>query len=415
MTDTKASAPIRGLVVLLGCFMMLQPLSTDLYLVSMPGLTQRFAASTATVQLTLSVFAMGFGAMQLVAGPLADRFGRRPVVLAGIALYFGASVACALAPTIEALIVARFVQAVGCCSVVVSARAIVRDVYGPLDGARAMAQALTVLALGPILGPILGAILEVRFGHQAAFVALAAFAGVLLVAAAWRLPETTPHRDPTATRPGHLVANYAHVLHSREFAAFAMLGIASYAGLFAFLAGSSFVLIRVLAVPTAWFGAVFAAVIVGYLAGTLACPRLLARGGLRLAVTTGAVLAATGGVSMLVLALADVRHAAAVVIPQFVYMASHGINFPCAMAGTVAPFPRHAGAAASMFGFLVMAVATLVGLAVGAVPDGTVVPMAAAIAGASLVSTLAVAFLLRPMLARRARSARGIAKDTDFD
>jgi len=399
LQSARVVAPIRGLVVLLGCFMMLQPLSTDLYLVSMPGLTQRFDATPATVQLTLSVFALGFGAMQLLAGPLSDRFGRRRVVLAGIALYVIASLACAAAPTIELLIAARFVQALGCCSVVVAARAIIRDVYGPVDGARALARALTVLAFGPIMGPILGSMLEVRFGHQATFLALAAFAGLLLVAAAARLPETNRHRNPTAMHPGRLVANYALVLRSREFNAFALLGIATYGGLFAFIAGSSFVLIRVLGVPTAWFGVLYAAIIVGYLAGTLACPKLLARGGLRMAVTTGTALAAIGGTAMLALALADIRHPAAVALPQFVYMASHGINFPCAMAGTVSPFPRHAGAAAGMFGFLAMVVAALISVAIGAAPDGTVVPMAGAIAGASVISTLAVAFLIRPLLA----------------
>jgi len=410
-----AVAPIRGLVVLLGCFLMLQPLSTDLYLVSMPGLTQRFAASMATVQLTLSVFALGFATMQLLSGPLSDRFGRRPVVLAGIALYLLASLACATATSIEALIVARFVQAIGCCSVVVAARAIIRDVYGPDGGARALAQALSVLAAGPIAGPILGAALEVRFGHQAAFLALAAFAGVLLVITMGRLTETNRHRSPTATRPGRLVANYAHVLRSREFTAFAILGIASYGGLFAFIAGSSFVLIGVLGVPVAWFGALYAAIVVGYLVGTLACTRLLARGGVRLAVTVGAVLAATGGLSMLVLALADVRHAAAVAIPQFVYMASHGINFPCAMAGAVAPFPRHSGAAAGMFGFLSMGAAAFIGTAIGMTPVGTAVPLAAAVAGASVVSLATVAFLLRTMLPTTHRMVPAVAKIGEID
>ncbi len=398
VSEPQRAAKARGLVVLLGCFMMLQPLSTDLYLASMPGLTQRFDESMATVQLTLSIFALGFATMQLLSGPLSDRFGRRPVVLGGIGLYVLASLACAMANSIEALIVARFVQAIGCCSVVVAARAIIRDVYGPVDGARALAHALSVLAAGPIVGPVLGAALEVRFGHQAAFLALAAFAGVLLVISLRRLTETNLQRSPTATHPGRLVANYVHVLRSREFTAFAILGIASYAGLFAFIAGSSFVLIRVLGVPVAWFGALYAAIIVGYLLGTLACTRLLARGGLRLAVTVGAALAATGGISMLVLALAEVRHAAAVAIPQFLYMASHGINFPCAMAGTVAPFTRHSGAAAGMFGFLSMGVAALVGTFLGVAPEGTAVPLAAAVAGASVVSLGTVAFLLRPML-----------------
>ena len=195
----------RGLIVLLGSFLMLQPLSTDMYLASLPGLVARFSTSVATVQLTLSVFILGFGIMQLVSGPLSDRFGRRPVILAGLSLYVAATLACAAAPSVEALIVARFAQAVGCCTAVVVARAIVRDVYGPIGSARALAQALTVLALGPIFGPLLGAALEVSFGHVAIFLALATFAAVLLALTARRLTETNDQRDPDAIAPGRVL------------------------------------------------------------------------------------------------------------------------------------------------------------------------------------------------------------------
>src|SRR5512140_1778393 len=131
----------RTAVVLIACFLMLQPLATDFYLASLPGLTQSFATSIATVQLTLSVFILTFGTMQLVIGPLSDRIGRQPVILGGLALYLLATVGCALAPSIELLIAARLLQAIGCCAAVVVARAIVSDVFDPLHGARVMAQA----------------------------------------------------------------------------------------------------------------------------------------------------------------------------------------------------------------------------------------------------------------------------------
>jgi DHA1 family bicyclomycin/chloramphenicol resistance-like MFS transporter len=395
----RAAVPLhideRGLIVLVGCFLMLQPLSTDLYLASLPGLTRRFATGIATVQLTLSVFILGFAVMQLVSGPLSDRFGRRPMILAGITLFVVASLACAIAPTIEWLVAARFFQAVGCCTSVVVARAIVRDAFTPAAGARALARALTVLAVGPIVGPILGSILEVRLGHQAAFLALAAFAGVLLIIAAARLTETNLQRNPRAMEPQALVANYVRVLRSREFLAFTLLGTATYGGLFAFISGSSYVLIGILGVPTGWFGLAYASVVVGYLAGTLLCQRLLARRGLRRTVIVGASLAAGGGVAMALLALVGVRHWAAVLLPQFVYMMSHGINFPCAMSGCVTPFPRHAGAAAGMFGFLTTATAAAIGLWIGASHDGTLLPMALTIAAAGLVSLATVALVIR--------------------
>src|SRR5512137_1831271 len=175
----RARLSDRTAVVLIGCFLMLQPLATDFYLASLPGLTRTFAAQIATVQLTLSVFILTFGTMQLVIGPLSDRIGRQPVILGGLALYLLASFACALAPSIELLIAARALQAVGCCAAVVVARAIVADVFDPLHGAKVMAQASTLLAIGPLLGPILGSWLEVRYGFRATFAVVALFAAVL--------------------------------------------------------------------------------------------------------------------------------------------------------------------------------------------------------------------------------------------
>jgi DHA1 family bicyclomycin/chloramphenicol resistance-like MFS transporter len=155
-----------------GC-MMLQPLSTDLYLASLPGMALDFGVSPAAVQQTLSLFVFGFGTAQLISGPLSDRYGRRPVLIGGLALYLVSGLACALAPSLGWLIAARFVQAIGCCTAVVVARAIIRDAYSPAEGARVMARALSLLALAPILGPILGGYLQVGFGWRAAFVALA--------------------------------------------------------------------------------------------------------------------------------------------------------------------------------------------------------------------------------------------------
>jgi len=151
-----------------GC-MMLQPLSTDLYLASLPGMALDFGVSPAAVQQTLSLFVFGFGTAQLISGPLSDRYGRRPVLIGGLALYLVSGLACALAPSLGWLIAARFVQAIGCCTAVVVARAIIRDAYSPAEGARVMARALSLLALAPILGAILGGYLQVAFGWRKEF------------------------------------------------------------------------------------------------------------------------------------------------------------------------------------------------------------------------------------------------------
>ena len=375
----------RAMVALIGCYLMLQPISTDLYLASLPGLATRFGATIATVQLTLSMWVVAFGSMQLVAGPLSDRFGRRPVLTAGLALFVASSIVCAAAPSIAVLVAGRFVQGVGCCAVVAVARAIVRDVYEPAAGARALAQASSILAIGPIVGPILGSVLEVRFGFRGAFVTHVLFGGALLAATLAWFAETNRHRSPTATRPRTLAASYSLVLRSPEFRAYTLVGGASYGGLFAFISGASFVLIRVLGVPTVWFGAAWAFCVSGYLLGTIICRRRLARMSVQRTLRAGASLALAAGIAMVALAAAGVHHWAAVIGPAFVYFLSHGINFPCGQAGSVAPFPRHAGVASGLFGAIVMAMAALTGVWIGETYNGTVYPLAFTIAAFTLL------------------------------
>lgn len=377
--------PERTLVVLIGLYLMLQPLATDFYLASLPGLTTAFQTSAATAQLTLSVFVLAFGLMQLVAGPLADRYGRRPVLLGGLALYVLACIACVLAPTIGILITGRFVQAVGCCAVVVVARAIIRDAFDPAHGARVLARASTIIALGPLLGPIMGSVLEVNFGHRAAFVVIGTIAAALVAATLRWLPETNRHPDPRATRPRALVAAYAAVARSPTFRANTLAGAASYGGVFAFLAGSPFVLTQVLGIPTGWFGIFFAATVSGYLAGTIACRRLLAHRSVIRTMRVGAALALIAACAMVALAAAGIRHWAALLLPQFVYFLAHGINFPCAQVGSIGPFERRAGVAAGLFGFLLMIAAALIGAWIGASWNGTVYPLVLTVAAMAVV------------------------------
>jgi DHA1 family bicyclomycin/chloramphenicol resistance-like MFS transporter len=368
-----AHAPL--LILIAACAMM-QPLSTDLYLASLPSLATVFNVPASTVQLTLSLFVIGFGAAQLVAGPLSDRFGRRPVLLGGLALYLVATLMCGLAPSIATLIGARFLQALGCCAAIVVARTIVRDAYAPEQGARVIARASTWLSLAPLFGPILGSYLQVSFGWRAAFIALGILSASLLALAATRLPETNPHKDPRATDLAGLAANYRIVLGSREFWAHALPGALSYGAIFAFISGSSIVLIGVLNVPTEWFGYCFAFGVSGYMAGTVVCRRLLAHLGMQTVFRIGATLSLAAGAFFLAMAAAGVVHWWLLLAAMFLTMGAHGINFPVAQSGSVSPFPLQAGTAAGLMGALAMLVAFIVGTVVGATHNGTLYPLA---------------------------------------
>ena len=368
-------SPATLLWLIAGC-LMLQPLSTDLYLASLPHLAAGFGVTPAAVQQTLTFFVIGFGIAQLVSGPLSDRFGRRPVLLYGLAVYILASLACTLAPTLDLLVVARFVQAIGCCTAIVVARALIRDAYAPAEGARMIARASSLMALAPLLGPVLGGYLQVAFGWRAAFVFHTLFA-IVLATMAWRLfRETNLQPNPAALRPAVLLGVYRRIAGADFFWAWALPGALSYAAIFTFISGSSFVLIDVLGVPTEIYGYCFAFGVTGYLIGTLVCRRLLTSVGLARALSIGTGLTMLAGLLFATLVLAGIHHWSVVLLCQFLTMAAHGINFPCIQSGAVAPFPREAGAAAGLLGFITMIAALVAGTWVGFSHDGSLQPLA---------------------------------------
>jgi DHA1 family bicyclomycin/chloramphenicol resistance-like MFS transporter len=372
---------------------MLQPLATDLYLPTLPGIAAYFETSVVTVQWTLSVFVAAFGAWQLVAGPVSDRYGRYPVIVAGALIYCGASVLAMLAPSIGVLIAARLLQAVGACSCLVGARALVRDLYSPAEGARLLAGASTIMSLAPLIGPVLGAYLYLAFGWRSAFALLAGFSLFLAAAAALKLKETNLHRNPLALRIAPMLRTYADVSRSPAFRAYALAASATYAGLFAFISGSSFVLIRVLGVSTTAYGFSFSTMVAGYLVGTLVCRRLVALHGMQRTIYAGASLQAAAGAALALLAAIGAHVPAAIVVPMFFYGVAHGMIQPPAQSGAVAPFPRAAGAAAALLGFTMMSIASLVGFWIGASFNGTVYPLTLTICATSF-SSAAIAFTL---------------------
>lgn len=374
--------PTTLLLLVTGC-LMLQPLSTDLYLASLPHLATDFGASPAAVQQTLSLFVIGFGSAQLVSGPLSDRYGRRPVLIAGLTLYLLSSLICALAPALDWLIAARFAQAMGCCTAVVVARAIIRDAYPAVEGAQVLAKASSLLALAPIGGPILGSYLQVTFGWRAAFVVLTSAGVTMLAATLWRMQESNHQTNPLAMRIGTLASTYLTVLRTPRFWNYALPGALSYASIFVFISGSSFALICVLGVATEYYGALFAISVCGYLGGTLICRRLLNRFAIPRVIVIGATISATGALGFWGLALASVEHWSMVIAAQFLVMGAHGIIFPCAQSSSLAPFPNAAGAAAGFYGFITMVAALITGTWVGSSHDGTLMPLASISASVS--------------------------------
>lgn len=397
----KSQSEGPTLVVLLTVLVALGPISTDLYLPSLPAIARALEAGSGATQLTLSVFMAGFAVSQLAYGPLSDRFGRRPVLLGGLGIYLVATVACLLAPSIEALIAARFLQAVGACAGPVLGRAIVRDVFGQARAAQVMSYIAFAMAIAPALGPILGGYLQVAFGWRATFAALIAFALVVLAGVLHRLPETNARRDPTATQPLRLLANYRALAADPLYRGYVVTLVLVFCGIFSFISGSSFVLIEAVGLSPDQFGLSFAAIVAGYMAGTFASGRLTRRLGVDRMIELGLAAALAGSLPMAGLGLAGHASALTIVLPMAVFMAGAGMVLPNAMAGAVGPYPQMAGSASALLGFLQMGTAALVGAAVGHLHDGTPRVMAGAIALVSVLGALSYWRLVRPLTAAR--------------
>ncbi len=401
MTDRK---PPRHLdvAVMVGVALALLPLSTDLYLASLPALRRHFDLGVADVQLTLSVFVAALALAQLVYGPLSDRFGRRPILLGGIAIYVVASIGCAAAQSIEQLLVARFFQAIGACSGQVIGRAIVRDVYGAHGAARMLGYITAGTALAPVLGPPIGGLLTVAFGWRASFVLVTVVGAGLLVAALRGLKESNAHPDPHATAVRGLLANYGTLITDRRFVGYALCMAASYGAVFAWISGSAFVLIEALQVPVTWFGVWFGLTVAPYVVANLITARLVMRVGPARLMRVGVSLAMLSGLALAGFALAGVHHLAAILIPVAVFLFATGFNQPCAIAGAIGPFPRLAGTASALMGFLQMASGAAIGIVVGRMHDGTPLPTALAMAAMTLVLALVYGFVV-PRAASTAR------------
>lgn len=383
-----------GLIVtLLALLLGVQPITTDLYLPSLPGLAADLHAPLAAVQATLSALLFAFGGSQLLLGPAADRFGRRPVLLGGLALYVVCSIGGALAPDIATLVAWRALQGIGVGAAVVCARAMVRDLYQPAQGAHVMSQALSGLGIIALGSPLLGGLIASWWGWRAALLGCGLFGAATLALVVLRLPETARALNPRAMQLTPMVHTWLQIARHPGFRAWALLVAATYGGLFAFLAGSAFVLIDVLGVSRVACGLFIACNSLSYLAGTIGCRRLLLRHGLAGAVRRGAVFTLAGGAVMVALALAGVRSPWAIVLPQMLFAFGHGIHQPCGQVAVVAPFPQQAGAASALAGFILAAVAVVVGAWLGATMDGTVMPLVLTI-GTLALATSVVAWTL---------------------
>jgi len=369
-----------ALTALLAALTAFGPLTTDMYLPSLPEIARVFGASTAQVQLTISSYLIGFAIGQIVYGPFSDRHGRKPVILAAAALYCLATLGCALSTSVEMLIVARFVQAIGGSGGIVLARAIVRDLYSGARAGRELSVMASVMALAPVIAPVIGGSLQTAFGWRASFFLLAA-CGVIGIALIYLLlPETLAKRATEPVSPASMLNSYRIVARNRCYLAYLSLVALSYAGLFAWISGASFVLQDLYGLSPFRFGVAFALGSVGYMTGSAIAARFVGKLGLDLTAGLGAVTLAAGGFGMIAAVGFGLTSAASIVLPVAVYLAGLGMVLSQGIAGAMSPFPERAGAASSLLGFVQQTAAAVCGAVVGVLLGQNAWPLAGAIA-----------------------------------
>jgi len=393
------AAPFR-LTLVLGVLIALTPLGTDLYLPALPIIAHALRATAGATQLTVTTFFLGLALGQLAWGLLSDRYGRKPILIAGLSLALLASVAGMAASAVDELAWVRLAQGLGLSSGPVVARSVVRDLFAHEHAARLLSRMTIVFSIVPVAAPLAGAAL-LRLGWPAVFAALAVASALIIAAVASLMPETAPETAPNgAARPWGVARTVGAIAREPRFVAHFLLLLCTFSGIFAFVSNSAFVLVRGFGVtPTAYAG-LFACVMLGQIVGAWLGSRLVMRIGIGAMLRTGTRLACLAGAGAAGFALAGVLHWTAVVLPMAAYMFASSFIIPAATAAALSPFPRSAGTASSLIGTTQFALGAVVSAVLGASFDGSARPMALVIALGGTAALLCERFLVRALGAR---------------
>jgi DHA1 family bicyclomycin/chloramphenicol resistance-like MFS transporter len=353
-SEQRVATPWR-LLTLLMAMTAIGPATLNILVPALPALVKQLKSDTGTVQFTLSLYLLSLATAQLLLGPLSDRFGRRPVVLAGLALNVAASLAAIGASSIGALIGARVVQAIGASSGIVIGRAIIRDLYERDRAAAMIGLVTTAMVIAPMISPLIGGILDTAFGWESIFLLISALSCAVLLWAVIVLPETRPAN--MAHTPGTLIREWRALIGNAKFHGYVLCGALGSAPFFTFLGGGPHVVVTLMGHTSAEYGAWFAVTSFGYMIGNFTASRLSQRFGVDAMILAGIVFELIGS-SLTIVLVASLPHAgpAIIFLPQLLISYGNGLLLPNAIAGAISLRPQAAGAASGMTGFAQMAI-----------------------------------------------------------
>jgi DHA1 family bicyclomycin/chloramphenicol resistance-like MFS transporter len=365
MSNTETAAIYRPSILLLVLIIATSLLAISIYIPSMPAIADDLSTSMGSVQLTLTLYLIGFAFSQLFYGPVSDRYGRRPALLSALFIFFVSSIACTLAPTIEFLIAARIVQAFGACAGVVLTRAIVRDVYNRTESARVMAYLGMAMGLAPALAPVLGGQLHIYFGWRASFTFMAVACAVAFVATWARLRETHNQRSSVATGLFGMLGGYVRLLRSPTYLGYAFNASFLTAGFFAFFSSAPIVVIQIMGMSPDQLGFLTLFMPFGFITGNFIVSRLTHRVSLDQLIVTGNLIAVVTMTIMVGIGLTGHISVAAIVGPVYFLGLANGFALPNNLAGAVSVDPSIAGTASALLGFMQMLMSAVATIAVG--------------------------------------------------
>lgn len=386
----------RAFRVLLGAQSMVSSLAVDMSLPALPAIAAGYATSPARAQLTISAYLIGYAAGQLFYGPLSDRFGRRPMLLMGMAIYTASGFLCALAPNIETMIALRLLQGLGGCVGVVVTRAAARDYYSGPNLAQVMSSITAVQAFGPLLAPVIGGILTSHLDWRSIFVVQGGFAAFILVVTWREFAESLRVADPLAIRPRRLLANYATFFLNPRCIGYALVSACVFAGLFTVLSASPFVLIDLYGISSQAYGFFFGLSVLGYMVGAFWNRRLLRKGVHSEALLRrGLVVLVTAAGAMLVFASMRWGGTAGIMVPYIAYCVAISLVQSNAVAAAMEPVPHMAGTGASLMGAIQMSSGAAAGYVVNLFFNGTGAPMGIGMAVAAFCALASYYFIAR--------------------
>ena len=375
------------MIALLSGASALGPASMQILLPALPIIREDFAVATSTAQLTLSLSMLSIAIATLVYGPVSDRYGRKPTLIAGTFITLLGSLACLVAPTVELLILGRVVQAFGGAVGLVVARAIVRDVYGPQESARIISTLVMVMVVIPMMSPALGGELMVLFGWRSVFVIIAVFSTMMLLIMYVQLPETLS--EPVKFEGiGGMLNTFRQLMDSSIFRGYAFSVAFVSVVFFSFISAAPEIMVSVLNRPATEYGYYFVMIPLGFMAGNYVSRRFGGSFGIYRMIDSGSKISLLAILLTLFLQIAGVRHPLGLFLPISIAVFGNGLTLPNAQAGAINEFPRFAGSASGLTGFLQMGLSSIAAQSVAIIYNGTTYPLLLLMFAASLMSLL---------------------------